>query len=160
MTTDNAAAIADTDTLTVRRAICIAAPREKAWEALTDPAHISRWFGATTLDPAGARAIVFEGYGAVPLQLAQSDPQTSVTYRWNDHDALAERLPALDPERATTFTLADIPEGTELSVVESGFAITGDPAGNVRKHGEGWTQELDKLVALLEDGVALAESLA
>lgn len=158
MTTDNAPAIADADALTVRRTIRIAAPREKVWAAVTEPKHISRWFAATTLDSAGEGAITFEGYGAVPLRVAAIDPQDAVTYRWNNDDNLGALLPTFDESRATTFTftLSDAPGGTQLTVVESGFAVTSDPTANLRSHEQGWTQELDKLVALLEDGVELA----
>ena len=40
--------------------------------------------------------------------------------------------------------------GTQLTVVESGFEHTSDPAANLESHREGWDSELDKLVALLE----------
>jgi hypothetical protein len=44
------------------------------------------------------------------------------------------------------------PEGTELSVVETGFDVTSDPTRNLEDHREGWDGELDKLVSLLESG--------
>ncbi|UAJ80223.1 SRPBCC domain-containing protein [Leifsonia sp. ZF2019] len=162
MATENAAAVADIDELTVRRTIRISAPREKVWAAVIEPAHISRWFAATELDAEGQGSITFEGYGTVPLRVAAIAPQDSVTYLWNNDDNLDERPPRFDESRATrfTFTLADAPGGTQLTVVESGFGVTTDPAGNVESHREGWTQELDKLVALLEDGVELAGARA
>jgi uncharacterized protein YndB with AHSA1/START domain len=158
MATENPAAVADTDELTVRRTIRIAAPREKVWAAVTEPAHISRWFAATVLDPQGDGSITFEGYGAVPLRVAAIDPQDSVTYLWNNDDNLGVHPAQVDEASATrfTFTLADDQDGTRLTVVESGFAVTSDPAANVQSHRQGWTDELDKLVALLEDGVELA----
>ena len=45
-----------------------------------------------------------------------------------------------------------MPDGTELTVVETGFENTSDPAANLESHREGWDSELDKLVALLEGG--------
>lgn len=156
--TENAAATADPEALTVRRTIRIAADRDKVWAAVTEPAHISRWFGASVLDDTGEGSISFAGYGTVPLRVTAIDPQSSVTYRWNNDDGAGSRPPAFDPGRATTFTftLEDAPEGTALTVVESGFEVTSDPSGNLAAHQEGWTTELDKLVVLLEDGVALA----
>lgn len=158
MTTENAAAIADTETFSVRRSIRIAAPRDKVWAAVTEPEHLSRWFAATVLDEAGEGSITFEGYGTIPLRIAAIEPQTTVTYRWNNDDSRERLLPTFDVDRSTafTFTLADAPGGTELTVVESGFEVTTDPTANLLSHQEGWTVELDKLVVLLEDGVALA----
>jgi uncharacterized protein YndB with AHSA1/START domain len=162
MTTQNPAAVADVDTLTVRRSIRIAAPIEKVWQAVTDPAHISRWFAPTTLDAAGAGRIAFPDYGAVPLHTIAIDAPREVTYRWNNDDSLGEVPPEYDETTATTFTftLAATTDGTELTVVETGFAATADPAYNVACHREGWTSELDKLVALLEDGIELPVAAA
>jgi uncharacterized protein YndB with AHSA1/START domain len=153
--TDNPRAIVDEDALSVRRTIRIAAPLEKVWSAITDPAHISQWFGATVLDGSGAGAtgtMTFEGYGAVPIRVEEVDDLRSITYRWGNDDA-ADALPdTVDEGRSTvfTFTLDEVDGGTQLSVVETGFENTSDPLSNVRDHGTGWTDELDKLVALLE----------
>ena len=157
MTTQNPAAIADTETFTVRRSIRISAPRENVWAAVTDPVHISRWFGPTELDDHGVGTISFPDYGAVPLRVVTVDPQQSVSYRWNNDDALGALPGEFDDTHATTFTftLTDADDGTELSVVESGFEVTSDPTANTLSHQEGWTTELDKLVTLLEDGVTL-----
>ena len=73
-------------------------------------------------------------------------------YRWGNDDA-AEQLPdAVDDDTSTvfTFTLEPVPDGTQLTVVETGFDRTSDPAANMASHAEGWVSELDKLVALLE----------
>jgi len=43
-----------------------------------------------------------------------------------------------------------VPDGTELTVLETGFEVTSDPAANLESHREGWNSELDKLVALVE----------
>ena len=57
-----------------------------------------------------------------------------------------------DEEHSTvfTFTLEQVPGGTELTVVETGFETTSDPTANLDSHRSGWDAELDKLVALLE----------
>jgi len=153
--TDNPRAIVDEDALSVRRTIRIAAPLEKVWSAITDPAHISQWFGATVLDGSGAGAtgtMTFDGYGAIPIRVEEVDELRSITYRWGNDDA-ADTLPttvAADNSTVFTFTLDEVDGGTQLSVVETGFEHTSDPVSNVRDHGTGWTDELDKLVALLE----------
>ena len=51
-----------------------------------------------------------------------------------------------------TFTLEPVPEGTQLTLVETGFENTSDPAALVDDHRQGWDAELDKLVALFESG--------
>jgi uncharacterized protein YndB with AHSA1/START domain len=154
--TTNQPSVVDEDALTVTRTIRIAAPIEKVWSAVTDPAHISQWFGVTVLDGSGVGAtgtMTFPDYGAVPLRVEAIDEPHLVTYRWGNDDA-GELLDHVDDEQSTvfTFTLLEIGSGTQLTVVETGFERTSNPLANARDHGTGWTDELDKLVALLEAG--------
>lgn len=163
--TDNQPSIVDEGTYSVRRTIRIAAPVEKVWAAVTEPEHISRWFGRTVLDGAGVGAegtMTFEGYGAVPIRVEAIDAPRSVTYRWGNDDALGHLPDRVEEATSTvfTFTLQPVPDGggaedaasggTELTVVETGFDRTSDPAKNMAEHAKGWVGELDKLVALLE----------
>ena len=147
----------DEGQFTVRRTIRIAAPIEKVWTAVTEPAHISKWFGTAVLDGAGVGArgtLTFPDYGPVPLRIEAIDAPRMVAYRWGNDDALGElrrrgRPRALDRLHVHSRVVAD---GTQLTVVETGFETTSDPAANLESHREGWDSELDKLVALLEGG--------
>jgi uncharacterized protein YndB with AHSA1/START domain len=155
--TTNPPAVVDEDRLTVRRTIRIAAPIEKVWAAVTEPEHISRWFGRTALDGAGVGAsgtMTFEGRPAVPLRVEAIDPPTLVSYRWCNDDARERASDDVDDEQSTvfTFTLEPVDDGTQLTVVETGFERTSDPLVNVRAHRTGWDSELDRLVDLLEGG--------
>jgi uncharacterized protein YndB with AHSA1/START domain len=145
----------DQGTFSVRRTIRIAAPVETVWSAVTEPQHISRWFGEAVLDGAGVGArgtLTFPDYGAVPLRIEAIDAPHWISYRWGNDDALGHLPEEVDPERSTvfTFTLEAVADGTQLTVVETGFENTSDPAANLESHREGWNSELDKLVALLE----------
>ncbi|MCE4025213.1 SRPBCC domain-containing protein [Microbacterium sp. Au-Mic1] len=149
-TTRNEASVADDESYTVTRSISIAAPAEKVWRAITEPEHLSRWFGLTVLDAAGAGTMTFDGHGAVPIRVESVDAPRSVSYRWSNDNAL-DRLPVeLDEENSTVFrfTLEPEGEGTRLTVVESGFERTSDPLSNLDSHRRGWDAELDKLIAL------------
>jgi uncharacterized protein YndB with AHSA1/START domain len=155
--TTNPPAVADQGRLTVRRTIRIAAPVEKVWSAVTEPAHISRWFGQAELDGAGAGArgtLFWPDRGHVPLRIEAIDPPRAVSYRWsNDESAGGGLREEVDDEHSTvfTFTLEPVPEGTQLTVVETGFETTADPAANLESHRAGWDSELDALVDLLEE---------
>jgi uncharacterized protein YndB with AHSA1/START domain len=147
--------VIDEGRFAVRRTIRIAAPIEKVWMAVTEPSHISKWFGATVLDGAGVGArgsITFPDYGSVPLRVEAIDAPRMVSYRWGNDDALGVHAAEVDSEHSTvfTFTLDSVADGTELTVVETGFETTSDPRANLESHREGWDSELDKLVALLE----------
>ena len=151
----NLPSVVDEEAFAVRRTIRIAASVEKVWRAITDPEHVSRWFGRLSLDGAGAGAtggIAWPDRDPIPLRVEASEEPRMVSYRWNNDDALGTPPEEFDLDRSTvfTFTLEPLADGTQLTVVETGFDRTSDPAGNMRSHGDGWTSELDKLVALLE----------
>jgi uncharacterized protein YndB with AHSA1/START domain len=145
----------DETQFTVRRSIRIAAPVEAVWSAVTEPRHISRWFGQAVFEGAGVGTrgtLTFPDYGAVPLIIEAIDEPRSVSYRWGNDDALGHPSAEVDPEHSTvfTFTLEPVAGGTQLTVVETGFETTSDPVANLESHRGGWDSELDKLVALLE----------
>ena len=159
MTTTRAgsASVADTDTFTVRRTIEIAAPVEQVWAAVTEAEHISTWFGRAEISGQGVGAtgtLSWPDHGPIPLRVEAFDAPRSVSYRWSNDDALGTPPGELDVEHSTvfTFTLEPLPDGTRLTVVESGFEATSDPLANLEDHRKGWDAELDSLVGLLEGG--------
>ena len=153
--TNNTTSTIDRDKYTVRRTIRIAAPLEKVWSAVTEPEHISRWFGRADFEGTGIGALgtlTWEGRDSVPLRIEDLDAPRMISYRWGNDDALGVVAEEIDDEHSTvfTFTLEPLEDGTQLTVVETGFEKTSDPTANLESHGEGWNSELDKLVALLE----------
>lgn len=159
--TVNEPSVVDEAAFTVRRTIRIAAPVDQVWRAVTEPEHLSRWFGRTVLAGVGAGAAPHAGatgtmtFGesyVVPFRVEAIDPPRSVSYRWGNDDAAGTLTETLDEATSTvfTFTLEAFADGTQLTVVETGFDRTSDPAANLAEHGRGWVSELDKLVALLE----------
>lgn len=156
--TINQRAVTDPDTFTVRRTIWIAAPLQKVWAAVTEPDHISRWFGRIVLvgEGVGARGtIAWPDQDAVPIRVEAMDPPRSVTYRWCNDDTNGTPAEVDDaPSTVFTFSLESTAHGTQLTVEESGFEMTANPAGNLENHRQGWDGELDKLASLLEGGGA------
>jgi uncharacterized protein YndB with AHSA1/START domain len=152
--TNNQPSVVDEDSFSVRRTIRIAAPIEKVWSAVTDPEHISRWFGQTQFEGTGVGArgtMRWPDFGPVPMLIEAIEPPRLVSYRWGNDDASGVVPDELDEHSTVfTFTLESVADGTELTVVETGFENTSDPIANLKSHGEGWVLELDKLVALLE----------
>lgn len=146
----------------VRRTVTIAASIDKVWAAITEPAHLVRWFGQRAELPelaVGARGMLgFDGYGEFPLRIEELDPPHTIAYRWSNDNATAPADPGAPDDhlfaRSTVmrFTLEQIPEGTSLTVVETGFDTLTDPAAAMANNRGGWTDELDELVAYVEAG--------
>lgn len=149
--TRNPDATVDEASFTVRRSIHIAAPVGRVWRAVTEPEYISRWFGRVEL--AGSEGTIsWPDRDPIPLGVISIVPGRSVSYRWNNDDALGASPLQFDAATATTFTftLESVSGGTRLTVIETGFEATSDPAANMQSHRLGWTSELDELVALVE----------
>jgi uncharacterized protein YndB with AHSA1/START domain len=154
--TINSPSVVDDSAFTVTRTIMIAAPIDKVWSAVAEPEHVSRWFGRLELDGAGAGAagtLSWTDGPRIPIRIETIDEPRSISYRWGNDGAGGSASAQLDDATSTvfTFTLVATAEGTELTVVETGFERTSDPAFNLAEHGKGWNGELDKLAALFEN---------
>jgi len=152
--TVNEPATVDGPAFTVRRTIRIAAPVDKVWTAVTEPEHISRWFGRAEFDGSGVGAVgtlTWDDHGSIPVRVEAVDEPRSITYRWSNDDALGQIPDELDVEHSTVFTvsLEPVEGGTQLTVVESGFENTSDAVANLEFHRQGWNSDLDELVALV-----------
>jgi uncharacterized protein YndB with AHSA1/START domain len=154
--TDNQPSVVDSDEFTVRRTVTIEAPIEKVWAAVTEPEHISRWFGqAAAFDgmAVGARGtLTWDDYGTIPVLIEELDPPRAVAYRWSNEVGEATDPERVDPAHSTVFrfTLEAVDGGTRLTVVESGFDTLSTPAASMESNRSGWDAELDELVAYLE----------
>ena len=137
--------------LTVERNIWIAAPRERVWQALTEPDQIAQWFmppamGAQLKRGESGRLSVLLGPMEVELaDLELADPPHRLTTR-----GLPDRL------LTTTYTLEPEREGTRVSVTMTGFEALPLDAGQERlaPSGRGWEKALANLKAYVE-GAAL-----
>lgn len=138
----------------LQKRVVLRAPRSRVWSALTDVKKFCEWFGLEPADGAfvpGARLHMVAGKeldgGDFDMFVEQVQPEHLFSWRWHpgSHD------PALDYSlEATTlveFTLADAPEGTLLTITESGFDQI-SLARRARVYGEnqhGWDFQLERL---------------
>lgn len=151
----NEQSVIDEGTYSVSRSIRINAPVEKVWRAVTEPAQISRWFGTADFNGRAAGAsgtLTWPDRDPIPVRIEAIDEPRMVSYRWSNDDASDTVPEHLDEKTSTvfTFTLEAADGATQLTVVETGFEFTSDPAANLESHRGGWNGELDKLVALVE----------
>jgi uncharacterized protein YndB with AHSA1/START domain len=116
----------------VERKTLLRAPRERVWKALTDVAEFSKWFGVETegvFAPGASLQMTCttegcgEGGQGVKFQMTIEKMEPPHTFSWRWHPGMPE--PGLDyskePTTLVVFQLKEVPGGTELTVVESGF---------------------------------------
>jgi uncharacterized protein YndB with AHSA1/START domain len=140
----------------IEREIVIEAPPERVWEALTTAEHLGTWFGdaGATIDlrPGGELVCHWERHGSVRAVVEVVEPASRFRFRWSG--PLGEE-PVEGNTTTVEFTLAPIPEGTKLRVVETGFTDLSVPPDEQRRYREdnvgGWREELDELREYLVD---------
>jgi uncharacterized protein YndB with AHSA1/START domain len=136
----------------VEREILIDAPIEVVWAVITDPAHVSGWFGETAeidLRPGGRITHAWKEEGGLTEEggiVETVEPPRYFAYRWiRGADAEARE----DNSTLVEFTLTGDGEGTRLHVVETGFSKLDWPEDERREdaesHREGWEHELGEL---------------
>jgi uncharacterized protein YndB with AHSA1/START domain len=143
-----------TSTDRIEKQVLLKAPRARVWRALTDVQEFGSWFRVnmeTGFSPgAVARGrIAHPGYEHLVLEVTveRMEPESLLSWRW--HPAAVD--PAVDysnePTTLVTFTLEDAPEGTRLTVVESGFDRIPPErrAEAFRMNEDGWTAQLQNV---------------
>ena len=101
----------------------------------------------------------FHGASIWPLPASASGPRSTTTTAPAHHEvveleedeivAFRREHPGTDATTLARFTLIDVPGGTRLTVVESGFEQLEDPDAVARDHEDRWEAELGELQALL-----------
>jgi uncharacterized protein YndB with AHSA1/START domain len=123
----------------------------RVWEALTDPGRVSEWFDIHTeidLRPGGAAAFGSKKDGRFRAIVEEVEPPQRFVYRW----CLDRETPVGEgPTTRVEFTLEEVPEGTRLHLVESGFASL--PEGVRDRHladnVSGWDESMRDLAGYL-----------
>src|SRR5215469_4988343 len=117
-----------TSTDRIEKSIVLRAPRARVWQALADSGAFGKWFGVELAGPfePGARLagrVTHEGYKHVPFEITveRMEPERLLSWRWHPNSVDADVDYAAEPTTLVVFELADVAEGTRLTVVESGF---------------------------------------
>jgi uncharacterized protein YndB with AHSA1/START domain len=128
------------------------APRSKVWRALTDPLAFSSWFGCDLKEPfvPGARVrgpVTYPGYEHLTMDITIGEVQPERLFSWQWYPG---GDPDNHPDEAVTtvvFELEEVPEGTLLTVTESGFDRIA-PARRTeayRENENGWAGQLENI---------------
>jgi uncharacterized protein YndB with AHSA1/START domain len=133
--------------LELERGTWIAAPRERVWQAITDPEQLQQWslppaLGASmTRDADGTLSVGLGGMKATVAVLEAMEPPRQVTTL-----GLPDRLIAI------TYTLEEENGGTRVRVVlRGGESLSGDAVQErLAPSGEAWEMALANLKAYVE----------
>ncbi|MFC8923094.1 SRPBCC domain-containing protein [Cellulosimicrobium sp. NPDC057127] len=151
MTTTNDPAVVDEATFMVTRTVHVRASVERVWAALTQEELVSQWFGQRTSLPdlrvGGEGTFGWDDNPGFAVRIEEYDEPSVFAFRWSESAGEALRP---DSSTVARFTLVPDGDGTVLTVVETGFEHLADGRAALEDHRQGWTSELDELVAVLE----------
>jgi uncharacterized protein YndB with AHSA1/START domain len=134
----------------IEKRILLRAPRARVWRALADAEQFSNWFGVKlsgSFAP-GARLpgqVTHKGYEHVAFEIAieRMEPERLLSWRWHPHPIDPKADYSAEPTTLVVFELEDAPEGTLLTVVESGFDGLPPPRrDSYRANEQGWTLQM------------------
>jgi uncharacterized protein YndB with AHSA1/START domain len=140
-----------TSTDRIEKTVVLRAPRARVWQALTDARSFGEWFGVELAGPfaPGARVtgrITHEDYQHVPfeIEVERMEPERLFAWRWHPNQVDPGVDYSAEPATLVVFELADVADGTRLTVVETGF--DGIPlsrrATAYRGNDEGWAAQM------------------
>jgi len=135
----------------IEKSVLLRAPRARVWRALANAEAFGQWFGVRlngSFAP-GARLtgqVTHKGYEHVPFEITieRMEPERLFSWRWHPHPIDLKTDYSAEPTTLVVFELKDAPEGTLLTVVESGFeGISEARRGEAyRGNEEGWTGQM------------------
>ena len=150
-----------TSTDRIEKTILLRAPRARVWRALTDADEFGTWFRVKLEGPfrAGATVrgrITYPGYEHVTMemQIERLEPERLFAYRWHPYAIEPGVDYASEPTTLVEFRLDEVPRGTRLTVVESGFDRL--PKGRrdeaFRMNEGGWSEQMANIERHVAEG--------
>src|SRR5258706_4862453 len=133
--------------LTIERRIWIDAPRERVWQAVTDPDQLAQWF----LPPFLGAQLKRDDSGEISVHMGPMTAAIALFEVMNQPRKVTSRSL---PERllTTTYLLDEEIGGTRVTVTMSGFEMLSEDARQERlaPSGEAWEKALENLKAYID----------
>lgn len=136
-------------------------PIAQVWHALTDYKAFGQWFGVDLDQPfeAGVKStgcMTLPDHAGVPwvVYVDRIEPEHVFAFHWYDSEDGEAGDSHEHPQIWVVFEFKDIPEGTRLTITESGFAAFPEPyRGEIMKrNAEGWAIQVQNLTRYLSAG--------
>jgi uncharacterized protein YndB with AHSA1/START domain len=143
-----------TSTDRIEKTIILRAPRSGVWRALADSRAFGEWLGVALEQPFAPGAtvrgkITYPGYEHLVLEMRveRMEAERLFSFRWHPNAHEPNRDYSTEPTTLVEFTLEDVPEGTRLTMVESGFdRIPLDRRNEAfRSNSGGWEEQMQNI---------------
>jgi len=135
----------------IEKQVVLRAPRSRVWRALANAGEFGSWFGIE-LEGAFAPGASVKGRITMPgdqlmtieIAIERMEPESRMSYRWHPYPIKADVDYSGEPTTLVEFQLEEVPDGTQLTIVESGFDRIPQArrAEAFRMNDEGWDEQL------------------
>jgi len=145
----------------IEKQVTLRASRSKVWRALTDSQQFGEWFRVKLDGPfvAGREIggnILHPGYEHVRFTawVEAIEPEQYFSFRWHPYGIDKDVDYSHEPTTLCEFRLEDAPEGTRLSLTESGFDALPPERHDIalRMNTKGWEAQLEKNIRAYVEG--------
>jgi uncharacterized protein YndB with AHSA1/START domain len=136
----------------IEKKVFLRAPRARVWRAVASAEEFGKWFGVDLKGRAftpGATVrgpVLHEKYRHLTWEatIEEMVPERRISWRWHPSAIDVQRDYSGEPTTLVVIELADAPEGTMLTVTESGFdRIPPDRRDDAYRGNEsGWTHQM------------------
>ncbi|HEX5957253.1 MAG TPA: SRPBCC family protein [Hyphomicrobiaceae bacterium] len=132
------------------------APVARVWRALTDHNEFGQWFRVRLDGPFEPGALstgqmTYPGFEHYPWRavVVRMEPERLFSFRWQDFDEKSGTDGALQPTTLVEFRLEPTPEGTRLTITESGFEAIAEPRRLevLRNNTRGWNIQAENIAS-------------
>lgn len=135
----------------IEKSIVLRAPRSRVWRAIVRSDEFGAWFGMVLDGPfetgksvSGRLTIGGFEHLTLALDVEQVRPEDLFSFRWHPNAMDPDQDYSKEPKTLVEFRLADVPDGTHLTVSESGFDHIPESrrATAFSRNDAGWAQQL------------------
>ncbi len=145
-------------TLEIRKELLLRAPKTSVWNAIVTPEGWTGWFSEKVegeFRVGETLALDFGKHGKCWAIVTERVELRSFAYRWHPGEDCPLDKYSLDEMSTVRFELEDHPEGTKLTLVESGFENIPESRRDkcVELNSGGWDWELEEFRAFVEEGI-------
>ena len=143
----------------IERELFLPVPVTQVWAAIATAEGLGNWFSnhvSLDLQVGGAIKFTWNDHGTSNGRIERLEPPHVFAYRWQAHSVPDDAPLTAANSTVVTFTLTEVDNGTQLSVVETGFAglETAVREQNFQDNVSGWRTELQELVDYLTGELA------
>jgi uncharacterized protein YndB with AHSA1/START domain len=147
MSTTSSASVTDR----IEKKVVLRVPRARVWRAISDVEQFGKWFRAKLDAPFVAGQTVrgqstYPGYEGKPfeMQVERIDPEHYLAFRWHPYAVDPSIDYSKEPTTLVEFRLDDVSDGTQLTVIESGFdrIPLSRRAEAFQRNDGGWTEQM------------------